>query len=102
MAGGTGVPADEGGTRTGSPRGPLLAGVPPPRLPGDAGVRVPGVGTVACEAEPGPAGKKGGKPPTVTLPSIRRALQKMLAPVCRHDCEYCRGQAVTPPQKLTE
>ena len=26
----------------------------------------------------------------ITLPAIRRALQRLLAPVSRHDCAYCR------------
>ncbi len=38
----------------------------------------------------------------ITLPSVRRALQKLLTPVCRHDCDYCRGRAAAPPKQLTE
>src|SRR5262249_50391367 len=49
LAGGTRLPADEGGIVPGSCRGPVLAGLPSPRLPGDAGVRLPGVGTTASE-----------------------------------------------------
>ena len=38
LAGGAGLSADEGGTGPGPFRGPLVAGLPPPRLPGDAGL----------------------------------------------------------------
>jgi SRSO17 transposase len=51
---------------------------------------------------PARRGKRGDKQLAIPLPSIRRALQKLLAPVCRQDCDYCRGLAVRPPQKLTE
>src|SRR4051794_39420191 len=40
VGGRAGVPADEGGTRAGPLRGPLLARLPPPRLLGDAGLRL--------------------------------------------------------------
>src|SRR5262249_3319286 len=96
----------KGGGGVGPTEGPCRGGLPPPRLPGDAGLRVPGAGATATEAgadeDPGPPGKKGGPQPVVTLPSVRRALQKLLAPVCRHDCDSCRGKAVMPPQHLTE
>ena len=39
----------------------------------------------------------------ITLPAIRRALQRLLAPVCRHDCDYCRSRDAPPKKrKLTE
>jgi hypothetical protein len=38
----------------------------------------------------------------ITVPAIRRALQRLLAPICRHDCPYCRGQSAAAPLKLTE
>ena len=50
LAGGTRLPANEGRAGPGSFRGPFLAGFPSPRLPGDAGLRLPGVGAVASEA----------------------------------------------------
>ena len=102
LAGGAGLPADEGGIGPGPPRGPVVAGVPPPRLPGDAGLRVPGVGARARGARPGPAGKKGGTRPVITVPAIRRALQGLLAPICRHGCPYCRDRSKPLPLMLTE
>ena len=36
----------------------------------------------------------------ITLPGVRRTLQRLLAPICRHDCPYCR--AADPPIPLTE
>jgi hypothetical protein len=38
----------------------------------------------------------------ITLPAIRRALQRLLAPVCRHDCDHCRPWLAHGKQKLTE
>jgi hypothetical protein len=38
----------------------------------------------------------------ITLPAIRRALQRLLAPVSRHDCTYCRPWLAHGPLKLTE
>ena len=38
----------------------------------------------------------------ITVPAIRRALQDLLMPVCRHDCEYCQRLNAQPPNKLTE
>jgi hypothetical protein len=29
-------------------------------------------------------------------------LQRLLAPICRHDCPYCRGITDSPPKILTE
>ena len=34
-------------------------------------------------------GKKGEQPPRITVPAIRRALQRLLRPMARPDCEYC-------------
>ena len=38
----------------------------------------------------------------ITVPAIRRALQGMLAPLCRHDCLYCRSQFIALKTMLTE
>jgi hypothetical protein len=38
----------------------------------------------------------------ITLPAIRRALVKLLAPVSRHDCVYCRPWLAREKVKLTE
>ena len=38
----------------------------------------------------------------ITLPAIRRALQRLLAPVSRHDCVYCRPWLAQAKYKLTE
>jgi len=38
----------------------------------------------------------------ITLPAIRRALQRLLAPVSRHDCVYCRPWLAHDKSKLTE
>ena len=97
VAGGAGISADEGGTRPGSLRGPVVARFPPPRLPGDAGVRVPGVGTTADRAHPGQSGKKGATAPVITVPGVRRALQELLAPRCRRGCRACPLAESLPP-----
>src|SRR3954452_3621180 len=102
MAGPSRLPAEEVGIGPGPPRGAVVARVPPPRLPGDAGLRLPGVGTRARGARPGPAGKKGGTRPVITVPAIRRALQGLLAPICRHGCPYCRDRSKPLPLMLTE
>jgi SRSO17 transposase len=39
--------------------------------------------------QPAAPGKKGCKAPRVTLPAIRRALQRLLSPRARPDCTYC-------------
>ena len=50
-----------------------------------------------------PAGQKGGRrAPVITLPAIRRALQRLLAPISRHDCPYCRPWLAHGKTKLTE
>jgi SRSO17 transposase len=38
---------------------------------------------------PASPGKKNGDAPRITLPAIRRALQKLLRPRAQPDCEYC-------------
>jgi hypothetical protein len=38
----------------------------------------------------------------ITLPAIRRALQRLLAPVSRPDCEHCRPWLARSKTKLTE
>ena len=38
----------------------------------------------------------------ITLPAIRRALVRLLAPVSRHDCVYCRPWLAHRKLKLTE
>jgi hypothetical protein len=58
LAGGAGLPADEGGVGPGSFRGPLVARVSSPCLPGDAGVWFLGPGTTASETAPGDAGEQ--------------------------------------------
>ena len=34
-------------------------------------------------------GRKGGPPPRITVPVIRRALQQLRRPMARPDCDYC-------------
>ena len=38
----------------------------------------------------------------ITLPAIRRALVRLLAPVSRPDCAYCRPWLAQGKQVLTE
>jgi hypothetical protein len=38
----------------------------------------------------------------ITVPAIRRALQRLLAPISRHDCHYCRPWLTQDKTKLTE
>lgn len=38
----------------------------------------------------------------ITLPGLRRALQRLLAPLCLHDCPDCRGQFYALRAILTE
>src|SRR5262249_24074704 len=102
-AGGARLPTDEGRTRVGSPREEVVAGVPPPRLPGDAGLRRAGPGARANALGAIAAGEKGGgRGPVITLPAIRRALQRPLTPISRHDCPYCRPWLAHGMAELTE
>ena len=76
---------------------------PPRRRAGDAGLRVPHLGATTSPSGSIPAGQKGGRRgPVITLPSIRRALQRLLAPVSRHDCAYCRPWLAQGNVVLTE
>ena len=43
-----------------------------------------------------------GTRPVITLPATRRALQRLLAPLCLHDCLYCRGRFPALRRLLTE
>ena len=43
------------------------------------------------ERDPARPGEKGTRP-AVTLPTTLRALQRLIAPICRHDCPYCRDR----------
>ena len=43
----------------------------------------------AKKERPAAPGGKGRKAPRITLPSIRRALQRLLSPRARPDCPYC-------------
>jgi SRSO17 transposase len=38
---------------------------------------------------PASPGTKSGQPPRITLPAIRRALQRLLMPRAKPDCKYC-------------
>jgi hypothetical protein len=40
--------------------------------------------------------------PVITVPAIRRALQRLLAPLSRSDCAYCRPWLARSKTKLTE
>jgi SRSO17 transposase len=42
-----------------------------------------------AKEQPAAPGKKGGKALRITLPAIRRALQRLLDPRARPDCSYC-------------
>jgi SRSO17 transposase len=42
-----------------------------------------------AKEQPAAPGTKGGKAPRVTLPAIRRALQRLLSPRAKPDCSYC-------------
>ena len=104
LAGRAGVPTDEGGGGARPLRGAELAGVPPPRGPGHAGLRVPAPGAGAsarrADADDRPVGaaKKGEPDRPLTLPGVRRALQQLLRPVAKPDCVYCRPQYGHPIQ----
>ena len=43
-----------------------------------------------------------GRWESITLPAIRRALVKLLAPVSRHGCTYCRPWLARGKLELTE
>jgi hypothetical protein len=47
-----------------------------------------------------PGREKGGTERVITVPAIRRALQRLPAPLRRYDCLYCR--AACPPEQLME
>src|SRR5262249_30452186 len=96
LAGGAGVSTNEGGTGPGPLRRTLLARVPPPRAFGGAGLWLLGVGAASRARAPGPAGKKGGSHPVLTLPAVRRGLQRLLAPLAKPDCLYCRSHLNHP------
>ena len=89
LAGGAGLPADEGRAGPEPFRGSVVAQVPSPRLPGDAGLWFPGLGTVAHKEAPAQPGEKRDEPPRITVPGIRRALQRLLSPRAKPDCNYC-------------
>ena len=42
---------------------------------------------------PASPGSKSGPAPRITLPAIRRALQRLLRPAARSDCTYCNPHA---------
>ena len=53
----------------------------------------------------GRPGKKGDREPVITLPAIRRALQRLLRPTAKPDCTYCNPHAHVfdrAPHQLTE
>jgi len=41
-------------------------------------------------------GEKGGRQPALTLPAVRRALQQLLRPVAKPDCQHCRAHLNRP------
>ena len=54
---------------------------------------------------PAPPGTKRGSEPRITLPAIRRALQRLLRPWAKPDCNYCNPHAHVfdrVPNHLTE
>ena len=52
--------------------------------------------------ERGPARPgNGGTRRVITVPAVRRALQRPLAPICRHDCPSCRDRSLQSPLMLT-
>jgi SRSO17 transposase len=94
LAGGARLSADEGGAGVESFRGPFVARVPSPRLPGDVSVWLLGAGTTACEGGPGIAGEQKWlraeadgprnppRPPTILVSESEaglRALQSILS-----------------------
>ena len=89
LAGGARRPADEGRTGPESFRRAVVAWVSSPRLPGDAGLWFPGLGTTTRKGGPASPGKKSEHESRITLPAIRRALQRFLMPRAKPDCNYC-------------
>jgi hypothetical protein len=67
----------------------------PPRLPGDAGFRLFGAGAAAGGGGAGGAGKKS-RYTGLTVPAIRRALQRLLAPRMPAACPHCKRVLRTP------
>jgi SRSO17 transposase len=49
---------------------------------------------------PAAPGKKGRKAPRITLPAVRRALQRLLSPRARPDCSYCHPCAHLYTQQM--
>src|SRR5205085_1617085 len=96
LAGGAGVSADEGGAGAGPLRGAVVAWLSPPRGAGDPGLRLLAAGAPSRPSAPGSAGEKGGTQPVLTLPAVRRALQRLLLPVAKPDCPYCRSHLHHP------
>src|SRR6516164_2315181 len=82
------LPANEGRAGPESFRGPLVAWIAPPRLPGDVGLRLLGFGATAWEGGPGPAGEKKG----FNRPGSRS--QRSAAP-CSNYCGRWRGPIVS-------
>lgn len=57
-------------------------------MKGSAAISASGCGEPARD-NPGRA-RRGSRGQVITLPAIRRALQRLLAPISRCDCTYCR------------
>ena len=53
-----------------------------------------------AKEQPVAPGKKGSKAPRITLPAIRRALQRLLSPRARPDCPYCNPCAHLMNQQM--
>ena len=53
-----------------------------------------------AKEQPAVPGKKGSKAPRITLPAIRRALQRFLDPRARPDCSYCNPCAHLLNQRM--
>src|SRR5262249_59214104 len=54
---------------------------------------------------PASPGSKSGAAPRITLPAVRRALQRLLRPMAKRDCTYCNPHAHVfdrPLHHLTE
>jgi hypothetical protein len=76
--------------RPGSLRGQKLARLPSPCRPGHARLRFPRARTTPHQGQAAAEKKPAAAPCLITIPSIRRALQRLLAPVAKHDWLYCR------------